>query len=89
MQTFEKIGFDKIDEIVDKGYIKAPWLLYGSKKQENMDSYKVTSCFNSDGRCILNSSTGTLILLCCAGICDNIIYEILASLVECQVISII
>ena len=49
LNTFEKIGFDKIDEIVDKGYIKAPWLLYGSKKQENMDSYKVTSCFNADG----------------------------------------
>tara|TARA_Y100000996_G_scaffold414633_1_gene406099 strand:- start:516 stop:3245 length:2730 start_codon:yes stop_codon:yes gene_type:complete len=37
-----------IDNIIDKSYVKNPWLLYGSRKQVNLKSYKVTSVFDAN-----------------------------------------
>jgi P4 family phage/plasmid primase-like protien len=42
---FQRFGFNKLD----KGYLTAPWLLYGSKKEGgNMTSYRFTKAYNSD-----------------------------------------
>ena len=34
--------------LVDDGYLNSTWLLYGSSKGENMESYKITRVYNSD-----------------------------------------
>ena len=36
------------DSLIDKSVIKNNWLLYGSRKQEDMDPYKLTKIYNSD-----------------------------------------
>jgi len=46
--TFKSLGFEKSGDLIDAGYIKAPWLLYGSKKQEGMDAYKLTKIYNEE-----------------------------------------
>jgi P4 family phage/plasmid primase-like protien len=38
----------KIDDVVDKGYVKAPWLLLGSIKDAAMKSYRVSSLYDSN-----------------------------------------
>jgi len=38
-----------IDNVIDKGYVKSNWLLYGCVKGENMDGYKITNVFDGDG----------------------------------------
>ena len=39
---------NKIDNLIDKSYTRVAWLLYGSRKQENLQPYRVTSVFNSE-----------------------------------------
>lgn len=41
-RVFESIGFAKSGDLVDDCYVRNPWLLYGSKKSENMQAYKLT-----------------------------------------------
>ncbi len=42
----------KITEIIDDSYIKNPWLLYGSRKDENLESYKITKIINKNNEII-------------------------------------
>lgn len=46
--TFKNLGFEKSGDLIDKCYVKAPWLLYGSKKSEGMNSYKLTKIYNEE-----------------------------------------
>lgn len=46
--TFKSIGFEKSGDLIDACYIKAPWLLYGSRKNEGMDPYLLTKIFNEE-----------------------------------------
>ena len=47
-QTFKSLGFEKSGDLIDNGYTKAPWLLYGSKKKEGMNPYKLTKIYNEE-----------------------------------------
>ena len=49
INTFRDIGFKNSDELIDKSYSRVPWLLYGSKKSEDQNSYKVTMAFDASG----------------------------------------
>jgi len=46
--TFKPLGFEKSGDLVDKGYTKAPWLLYGSIKNEGMNPYIFTKIYNEE-----------------------------------------
>lgn len=46
---FADLGFEDSSVVIDKSYCTVPWLLYGSRKSENMDPYKLTKIFNSEG----------------------------------------
>ena len=46
MNIFENLG---IKNVIDKACCKVPWLMYKSRKSEDMDPYTVTSVFNSTG----------------------------------------
>ena len=50
-QKIEKIElfneFD-IDNVVDKGYLNAPWLMYGSVKEQDADSYEISNIYDKD-----------------------------------------
>lgn len=52
MQVFADIGIENSAIVIDKASCSVPWLLYGSRKSEDMDPYVVTKVFNSDGSCI-------------------------------------
>jgi P4 family phage/plasmid primase-like protien len=44
-ELFKRFGFNKLD----KGYLTAPWLLYGSKKEgSEMTSYRFSTAYNSE-----------------------------------------
>ena len=47
-KVFDNLGIEDPSSLIDKQYCSVPWLLYGSRKQEDMDPYKVTSIYNSD-----------------------------------------
>jgi P4 family phage/plasmid primase-like protien len=47
-KIFQNLGFVKSDEFLDSCYVKNPWLLYGSKKSDTMDSYKLSCIYNED-----------------------------------------
>ena len=49
LKTFEDLGLEDSGTIIDKSCCKVPWLLYGSRKEQGMDPYKVTKVFNSEG----------------------------------------
>jgi phage/plasmid-associated DNA primase len=56
LKIFENLGIEDSGEIIDTGYVKAPWLLYGSKKEndkiksgETMKPYEITKIINSVG----------------------------------------
>lgn len=53
LNLFGEMGFENteesIDRIVDKASCKNPWLMYGSKKDVDMDSYVVDTIYTSDG----------------------------------------
>lgn len=47
-KVFEDLGFEDSGELVDKACCRVPWLLYGSRKSEEMLPYKITKIFNSE-----------------------------------------
>ena len=49
MNTFANLGFEDSGSLVDKSCCKVPWLLYGSRKREDMLPYKVTKVIDSSG----------------------------------------
>ena len=48
LEIFSDIGITDSSSVIDKSSCTVPWLLYGSRKSEDMESYKITSFFNSD-----------------------------------------
>ena len=46
---FADIGIEDSSSVVDKSYCTVPWLVYGSRKAENMDPYTITKIFDSEG----------------------------------------
>ena len=48
LNLFESLGIDNIDQIIDKSYTRVPWLLYGSRKSVDSETYTTTSAFNYD-----------------------------------------
>lgn len=46
-KIFEDIGFSNSGDLVDTSYCNVPWLLYGSRKNENMKPYIITKIYNS------------------------------------------
>jgi P4 family phage/plasmid primase-like protien len=45
--VFSNLGIKDSSSVIDKQCCSVPWLLYGSRKQEDMDPYKVTTIYNS------------------------------------------
>lgn len=48
-EVFADLGIENSGNIIDKACCSVPWLMYGSRKSEDMDPYKVTKVFNSEG----------------------------------------
>lgn len=46
-KEFEELGQASVVDIVDTGCYRAPWLLYGSRKHENKDAYRVTKVYDT------------------------------------------
>lgn len=46
-KIFEDLGFVSGD-LLDKSYVKVPWLLYGGKKDVGMDTYTVTKIYDAE-----------------------------------------
>jgi P4 family phage/plasmid primase-like protien len=49
MRIFADLGFEDSGLVIDKACCTVPWLLYGSRKSEDMDPYKATKVYTSDG----------------------------------------
>ena len=50
LNVFSNLDYEDSSVVLDAGYLKAPWLLYGGRKEgENMKPYKVTKIINSTG----------------------------------------
>jgi len=50
LNVFSNLNYEDSSEVFDSGYLKAPWLLYGSRKEgEHMKPYKITKIINSEG----------------------------------------
>jgi P4 family phage/plasmid primase-like protien len=49
LKIFLNLGYEDSSSVIDKACCTVPWLIYGSRKSEDMDPYKVTSVFLSDG----------------------------------------
>jgi P4 family phage/plasmid primase-like protien len=49
MNIFADIGIENSASVIDKASCTVPWLMYGSRKSEDMDPYKVTKVYNSEG----------------------------------------
>lgn len=47
-KSFKNLGIENAGDLVDNSYIKNPWLLYGSKKSESMESYKLTTIYDEE-----------------------------------------
>lgn len=47
-------NMNSVESSIDKAYIKNPWLLYGCKKENNMDPYTITKIFDEHSREIEN-----------------------------------
>lgn len=47
-KIFQQIGVDKAGDLVDASYVRNPWLLYGSRKNELMDPYRLTSIYDQE-----------------------------------------
>ena len=48
-QVFTDLGFTDIDKVIDAGYTKAPWLLYGSAKENGFQPYIATKVYDAYG----------------------------------------
>lgn len=49
LEVFSELGIENSSDVIDKSCCKVPWLLYGSRKSENMEPYKVSKVFTSEG----------------------------------------
>lgn len=49
LKIFSNLGYEDSSSVIDKACCTVPWLIYGSRKSEDMDPYKVTTVFLSDG----------------------------------------
>ena len=49
LRIFSDLGYEDSSVVIDKACCTVPWLIYGSRKSEDMDPYKVTKVFTSDG----------------------------------------
>ena len=49
MELFANLGISDSGSVVDKASCTVPWLMYGSRKSEEMDPYKVTKVFDAEG----------------------------------------
>lgn len=49
MNIFSDLGIVDSSSVIDKACCSVPWLMYGSRKSEDMDPYKVTKIFTSEG----------------------------------------
>jgi len=49
LKIFLNLGYEDSSSVIDKACCTVPWLIYGSRKSEDMDPYKVSSVFLSDG----------------------------------------
>jgi P4 family phage/plasmid primase-like protien len=47
-KVFQSVGFDKAGDLVDASYVRNPWLLYGSRKSDTMDTYRLTSIYDQE-----------------------------------------
>lgn len=45
-KSFKNLGIENAGDLVDNCYTKNPWLLYGSKKSEFMEPYKLTAIYD-------------------------------------------
>ena len=50
LKTFEDIGFEDSGKMIDGSCCKVAWLLYGSRKQNGMEPYRISKVFNSEGK---------------------------------------
>lgn len=48
MNVLADIGIEDSSSVIDKSCCIVPWLLYGSRKAENMEPYRVTKIFDSE-----------------------------------------
>lgn len=48
-KVFDDLGYTNIDNVIDAGYTKTPWLLYGSVKDVDFEPYIATKVYNGDG----------------------------------------
>lgn len=48
-KLFDDIGFEDSSSLIDKCCCKVPWLLYGSRKSEDMEPYRLSKIFDSRG----------------------------------------
>lgn len=46
---FANLGYEDSSIVLDKGYCSNPWLLYGSRKSEDMDPYKISYVVDASG----------------------------------------
>lgn len=49
-EVFKDLGIEDSGTVVDEACARNPWLMYGSRKQENLDSYTVTKVISSEGK---------------------------------------
>lgn len=47
-KLFENLGIEDSGSVIDKVCCKVPWLLYGSRKSEDNNPYKITKVLNSE-----------------------------------------
>ena len=48
-EVFADLGIEDSGKTVDEACVKNAWLLYGSRKSEELQPYKVTKIYNADG----------------------------------------
>lgn len=46
MKLFENLGYENSGKVIDGSCCKVPWLVYGSRKSEDMDPYLATKVYN-------------------------------------------
>lgn len=47
--TFAELGFEDSGALIDRGYTRAPWLMYGSRKAVEFDPYFLTNIIDAHG----------------------------------------
>jgi P4 family phage/plasmid primase-like protien len=52
IELFADLGIENSANAIDKAACTVPWLMYGSRKAEDMKPYKVTKVYNSEGSII-------------------------------------